>query len=81
MEAGNGREGMGVTSAPHTNDGRLRHRKLRLALQGTAAVLWALSAILAWSSGERGRVIYLTAMALSATGIAVWLARASDADG
>ena len=59
------------------HDGRRRHRKLRLALQGTAAVLWAFSAILAWSSGETGRVLYLAAMALASTGIAVWAARSS----
>jgi hypothetical protein len=37
-------------SERHTSDRRLRRRTVRIALQGTAAVLWAFSAIIQWSS-------------------------------
>ena len=58
----------------------VRHRKLRLALQVSAAVLWALSAVAQWHSGETGRTMYLTAMAAGATITAIGLARGSTDD-
>jgi hypothetical protein len=70
-----GRVGLMIDrTPPHSDAGR----KVRLVLQASAAVLWALSAIAYWSTGDRWRAIYVTAMALSATAIAVSLRRPSN---